>query len=289
MAKSVLGIIGGSGFYQMSGLERVEEVALETPFGAPSDAYCRGHLGDVEIIFLSRHGRSHRILPTELNYRANLWGMKALGVERLVSVSSAGSMREHIAPGDLLVANQFVDHTYARKPTFFGDGIVAHVSLADPVCADLSRDLVAAGREAGAKIHDGGTYFCIEGPQFSTRAESNLYRSWGVDVISMTAMQEARLAREAELCYAVLVLVTDYDCWHASVAAVDIGEILRVMKLNVDLAQHAVLNLARTLAGRSRTCGCGSSLRDAIITDRAAISAETAVRLAPIIGKYTES
>jgi 5'-methylthioadenosine phosphorylase len=195
MAKTVLGIIGGSGFYQMSGLERVEEIALDTPFGRPSDVYYRGQLGEVEIVFLSRHGRGHRLLPSELNYRANLWGMKKLGVERLVSVSSAGSMREHIAPGDLLVANQFVDHTYLRKPTFFGDGIVAHVSIADPVCADLSRDLVAAGREAGAKIHDGGTYLCIEGPQFSTRAESNLYRSWGVDVISMTAMQEARLAR----------------------------------------------------------------------------------------------
>jgi 5'-methylthioadenosine phosphorylase len=273
----------------MNGLERVEEIALQTPFGEPSDAYYRGHLGEVEIVFLSRHGRGHRLLPTELNYRANLWGMKKLGVEHLISVSSAGSMREHIAPGDLLVANQFVDHTYARKPTFFGDGIVAHVSLADPVCAALSRDLVAAGREAGAKLHDRGTYLCIEGPQFSTRAESNLYRSWGVDVISMTAMQEARLAREAELCYAVLVLVTDYDCWHASVAAVDIGEILRVMRLNVDLAQQAVVNLARTLGSRGRTCTCGDSLKDAIITDRAAIPAETIAKLKPIIGKYIKS
>ncbi len=289
MAKTVLGIIGGSGFYQMNGLERVEEIALETPFGAPSDAFYRGRLGEVEIVFLSRHGRGHRILPSELNYRANLWGMKKLGVEQLLSVSAAGSMKEHIAPGDLVVANQFVDHTYLRKPTFFGDGIVAHVSLADPVCADLSRDLVAAGREAGAKIHDGGTYFCVEGPQFSTRAESNLYRSWGIDVISMTAMQEARLAREAELCYAVLALVTDYDCWHASVAAVDIAEILRVMKLTVDFAQQAVVNLARTLGSRARTCACGHSLKDAIITDRAMIAAETAAKLEPIIGKYLKS
>ena len=289
MAKTVLGIIGGSGFYQMSGLDRVEEVALDTPFGRPSDAYYRGTMGDVEIVFLSRHGRGHRILPSDLNYRANLWGMKKLGVEQLVSVSSAGSMKEHIAPGDLLVANQFVDHTYLRRPTFFGDGIIAHVSLADPVCADLSRDLVVAGREAGAKIHDGGTYFCIEGPQFSTRAESNLYRGWGVDVISMTAMQEARLAREAELCYAVLALVTDYDCWHQSVAAVDIAEILRVMRLNVALAQRAVMNLARTLGMRSRSCSCGHSLKDAIITDRAAIAPETAAKLEPIIGKYIKS
>jgi 5'-methylthioadenosine phosphorylase len=289
MARTVLGIIGGSGFYQMSALDQVEEIALETPFGAPSDVYYRGKLGDIDIVFLSRHGRGHRILPSELNYRANVWGMKKLGVEQLVSVSSAGSMKEHIAPGDLLVANQFVDHTYLRRPTFFGDGIVGHVSLADPVCADLSRDLVAAGRESGAKIHDGGTYFCIEGPQFSTRAESNLYRSWGVDVISMTAMQEARLAREAELCYAVLALVTDYDCWHASVAAVDIGEILRVMKLNVELAQRAVMTLAETLAGRDRTCACGHSLRDAIITDRSAIPPEAAARLEPIIGKYIKT
>jgi 5'-methylthioadenosine phosphorylase len=286
MGKTVLGIIGGSGFYQMSGLDRVKEIALDTPFGKPSDAYYRGQLGEVEIVFLSRHGRGHRILPSELNYRANLWGMKKLGVEQLVSVSSAGSMKDHIAPGDLLVADQFVDHTYKRHPTFFGDGVVGHVSLADPVCADLSRDLLAAGRASGAKIHDGGTYFCIEGPQFSTRAESKLYRSWGVDVISMTAMQEARLAREAELCYAVLVLVTDYDCWHESVAAVDIGEILRVMRLNVELAQQAVMTLARTLGARDRSCMCASSLKDAIITDRAAISAETIARLEPIIGKY---
>ncbi len=289
MASTVLGIIGGSGFYQMSGLDRVEEIALETPFGTPSDVYYRGKLGEVEVVFLSRHGRGHRILPSELNYRANLWGMKKLGVEQLVSVSSAGSMKEQIEPGDLLVARQFIDHTYLRPASFFGDGIVGHVSLADPVCADLSRDLVAAGRRSGAKIHDGGTYLCIEGPQFSTRAESNLYRSWGVDVISMTAMQEARLAREAELCYGVLVLVTDYDCWHASVAAVDIGEILRVMKLNVEFAQRAVMTLAETLGARARTCACGDSLKDAIITDRAAIPPETSARLAPIIGKYIKT
>jgi len=187
------------------------------------------------------------------------------------------------------VANQFVDHTYLRRSTFFGDGIVAHVSLADPVCADLSRDLVAAGRASGAKLHDGGTYFCIEGPQFSTRAESNLYRSWGVDVISMTAMQETRLAREAELCYAVLVLVTDYDCWHESVAAVDIGEILRVMRISVDLAQRTVMTLAQTLGTRARTCACANSLKGAIITEQSAIRPETVAKLEPIIGKYIKS
>jgi 5'-methylthioadenosine phosphorylase len=286
MAETVLGIIGGSGFYQMNGLERVEQVEVDTPFGRPSDSYYCGRMEGVQVVFLSRHGRGHRILPSELNYRANIYGMKQLGVEQLISVSTAGSMKEEIAPGDLLVADQFIDHTYKRPATFFGDGIVAHVSLADPVCADLSRDLTNAGRNASARIHERGTYLCIEGPQFSTRAESNLYRSWGVDVISMTAMQEARLAREAELCYAVLTLVTDYDCWHQSVAAVDIGEILRVMKLNVELAQKTIQNLTQMLARRARTCICGHALKDAIITDRAMIPPSVTARLEPIIGKY---
>ena len=286
MARTVLGVIGGSGFYQMGGLEMVERVELDTPFGKPSDCYYRGQMGEVEVVFLSRHGQGHRIMPSELNYRANIYGMKQLGVEHLVSVSTAGSMKEEIAPGDLVVVNQFVDHTNKRPATFFGDGIVGHVSMADPVCADLSRDLVKAARATGAKIHDGGAYLCIEGPQFSSRAESNIYRSWGVDVISMTAMQEARLAREAELCYAVLALVTDYDCWHQSVKAVDIGEILRVMRLNVEVAQKAVANVTQALAGRRRTCACGHALKDAIITDRAVIPRATIERLRPIIGKY---
>ena len=281
-----LGVIGGSGFYQIEGLEAVARVELTTPFGAPSDAYYRGRLGASEVVFLSRHGQGHRILPSELNYRANIYGMKQLGVEYLVSVSTAGSMKEHIAPGDLAIVSQFVDHTYQRRPSFFGDGIVAHVSLADPVCAGLSHDLADAARASGATIHEDATYLCIEGPQFSTRAESNLYRSWGVDVISMTAMQEARLAREAELCYAVLALVTDYDCWHQSVGAVEIGEILRVMKLNVAVAQQSIANLARTLSNRRRECGCGEALKGAIITERRIIPPETAARLQPIIGKY---
>jgi 5'-methylthioadenosine phosphorylase len=286
MAGTILGVIGGSGFYQIDGLEVVEQVELTTPFGPPSDAYYRGRLGNTEVVFLSRHGRGHRILPSELNYRANIYGMKQLGVGHLVSVSTAGSMKEHIAPGDLAVVSQFVDHTYQRRPSFFGDGIVAHVSLADPVCAPLSSDLSDAARSAGAKIHENAIYLCIEGPQFSTRAESNLYRSWGVDVISMTAMQEARLAREAELCYAVLALVTDYDCWHESVGAVDIGEILRVMRLNVGVAQQAISNLARLLPNRQRECKCADALQGAIITERELIPPETAARLRPIIGKY---
>jgi 5'-methylthioadenosine phosphorylase len=286
MAKQILGIIGGSGFYDIEGLEDVEEIDLDTPFGKPSGPYYRGRFGDAVAVFLARHGKGHRILPSELNYRANVYGMKQLGVECLVSVSTAGSMKEHIKPGDLVVPHQFIDHTFKRPQTFFGDGIVAHVSLADPVCPILARDLAEAGRSVGATIHEGGTYLCIEGPQFSTRAESNLYRSWGVDVISMTAMQEARLAREAELCYATMVLVTDYDCWHESVSAVDIGEILRVMRLNVAAAQKAVATLSRSLGVRGGGCGCASALKDAIITDRAMIPPGRLAQLKLLIGKY---
>jgi 5'-methylthioadenosine phosphorylase len=286
MGKTVLGVIGGSGFYQMKGLTAVEQLELTTPFGRPSDAFFRGKLGECDVVFLSRHGRGHRLMPSELNFRANIFGMKQLGVDHLVSVSTAGSMKEELRPGDLVVPDQFIDHTFKRAATFFGGGLVAHVSLADPVCAVLARELAESAREGATTVHQGGVYLCIEGPQFSTRAESNLYRQWGADVISMTAMQEARLAREAELCYAVLALVTDYDCWHQSVKAVDIGEILRVMRLNVEVAQKAVANVTQALAGRPRTCACGHALKDAIITDRAVIPRGTIERLRPIIGKY---
>jgi 5'-methylthioadenosine phosphorylase len=281
-----LGVIGGSGFYQMKGLEGVEQIELETPFGRPSDPYFRGRLGETEVVFLARHGRGHRLLPSEINYRANLYGLKQLGVEYLVSISSAGSMREDLAPGDLMVPDQFVDRTFRRPSSFFGNGIVGHVSLADPVCNPLSRELAAAAHAAGAKVKEGGTYLCIEGPQFSSRAESHLFRSWGVDVISMTAMQEARLAREAEICFATLVLVTDYDCWHQSVAAVDIAEILRVMKLNVELAQNAIVTLAGRLGALGRECPCPRALAGAIITDPAVIPPKTAADLDLIVGKY---
>ncbi len=286
MAKTVLGVIGGSGFYQMKGLERVEQVEFDTPFGRPSDPFVRGAIGETEVVFLSRHGRGHRAMPSELNFRANIFGMKQLGVDHLISVSTAGSLREELQPGDLVVPDQFIDHTYKRPATFFGEGIVVHVSLADPVCAALSRELAVAAGQAAARVHRGGTYLCIEGPQFSTRAESNLYRQWGADVISMTAMQEARLAREAEMCCAALVLVTDYDCWHHSVAAVDIGEILRVMRLNVERAQEAIANLAQRIRGRTRDCPCPSALRDTIITDRSVIPPKVAAALRPLIGKY---
>jgi 5'-methylthioadenosine phosphorylase len=286
MSHNVLGVIGGSGFYQMKGLDKVELMELETPFGRPSDPFYQGRIGDVEVVFLSRHGRGHRILPSEINFRANVFGMKQLGVTHLVSVSTAGSLKEEIHPGELVVPNQFIDRTFKRPETFFGDGLVVHVSLADPVCANLASDLAAAARAGGTVIHDSGTYLCMEGPQFSTRAESNLYRSFGASVISMTAMQEARLAREAEMCYAALVLVTDYDCWHESVAAVDIGEILRVMNLNVDKAQSAVSALAHTLGDRPRTCGCKDALKNTIVTDRAAIPQRLIDDLRPLVGKY---
>jgi 5'-methylthioadenosine phosphorylase len=286
MPENILGVIGGSGFYQMKGLEKVELTELETPFGGPSDPFYQGRIGGIKVVFLARHGRGHRLLPAEINYRANLFGMKQLGVTHLISVSTAGSLKEEIHPGELVVPNQFIDRTIKRPMTFFGDGLVAHVSMADPVCANLASDLAAAARAGGSMVHDGGTYLCMEGPQFSTRAESNLYRSYGASVISMTAMQEARLAREAEMCYAALVLVTDYDCWHETVTAVDIGEILRVMKLNVDKAQSAVSALAHALGNRPQTCGCQDALKDTIITDRAAIPQRLIDDLRPLVGKY---
>ncbi|HYK65375.1 MAG TPA: S-methyl-5'-thioadenosine phosphorylase [Patescibacteria group bacterium] len=286
MAHNVLGVIGGSGFYQMKGLDKVELMELETPFGRPSDPFYQGRIGNIEVVFLSRHGRGHRILPSEINFRANVFGMKQLGVTHLISVSTAGSLKEEIHPGELVVPNQFIDRTFKRPETFFGDGIVVHVSLADPVCASLAKDVIAATRSGGATVHEGGTYICMEGPQFSTRAESNLFRTLGASVISMTAMQEARLAREAEMCYAALVLVTDYDCWHETAAAVDIGEILRVMRLNVDKAQSAVAALAHTLGDRPRTCACGDALKNTIVTDRAAIPQRLIDDLRPLVGKY---
>ena len=287
MSKKVLGVIGGSGFYQMPGLENVKQVELTTPFGAPSDPYITGRIGELEVVFLARHGKGHRILPSELNYRANIYGMKMLGVDHLLSVSTAGSMKEAIKPGDLVVPNQFLDRTHKRPATFFGEGIVAHVSLADPVCADLARDLDRREpRRPVRPLTPAALTLCIEGPQFSSRAESNLYRSWGVDVISMTAMQEARLAKEAELCYATLVLVTDYDCWHQSVKAVDIGEILAVMRANVELAQRAVKNLADGGGEARAHLRSASALKDAIITDRAVIPPKRIADLRPIIGKY---
>ncbi len=284
--KAEIGIIGGSGLYAMPGLINVTEERLSTPFGEPSDAFVLGELEGRKVAFLARHGRGHRILPTELNFRANIYAMKKLGVGRIVSVSAVGSLQEEHRPGDFLVPDQFIDRTFLRTATFFGEGIVGHVSFGDPVCAVTAGVVHRAVLGCGITGRLGGTYVCMEGPQFSTRAESNLYRSWGVDVISMTAMQEARLAREAELCYATLVLVTDYDCWHESVSAVDIGEILRVMSLNVATAQKAVALLARSLGARGGGCTCATALKDAVITDRAMIPPKRRAELELLIGKY---
>lgn len=285
VGRNIVGVIGGSGLYQMAGLENVREVRVSTPFGPPSDLYVRGDLKGTEVIFLPRHGRGHRLLPTEVNFRANIFGMKKLGVERIVSVSAVGSLQEEIAPGHVVIPDQFIDRTTQRPSTFFGKGIVAHVSLADPFCPELSETLARAAREDGAKVHHKGTYLCMEGPQFSTRAESRLYRSWGADVIGMTNLQEAKLAREAEICFTTLALATDYDCWNEAVGDVEIERVLAVLKQNVDLAQRIIRRVLSRLPER-RSCGCADALKDAIITDRSSIPKKRIGELKPIIGKY---
>jgi 5'-methylthioadenosine phosphorylase len=283
--QNIVGVIGGSGLYRMEGLKKIREMRVSTPFGPPSDSYVRGNLNGTEVIFLPRHGRGHRILPTEVNFRANIFGMKKLGVERIISVSAVGSLQEEIAPGHVIVPDQFIDRTTQRPSTFFGKGIVAHVSLADPFCPVLSETLSRAAREDGAEVHPKGTYLCMEGPQFSTRAESRLYRSWGADVIGMTNLQEAKLAREAEICFTTLALATDYDCWNEAAGDVEIEHVLAVLKQNVDLAQRIIRRvLSRLPEGRS--CACASALKDAIITDRKKIPEKRRRELAPLIGKY---
>ncbi|MGH8009595.1 MAG: S-methyl-5'-thioadenosine phosphorylase [Candidatus Binatia bacterium] len=269
----------------MSEVTQGEWVTIETPFGAPSDDYFVGELEGVRVVFLPRHGRGHRILPSELNFRANIFGMKQLGVEYLIAVSAVGSLKKEIAPGHLVIPDQFIDRTRGRISTFFGRGIVAHVSFADPMCSILSRLLAEVGREVGATIHAGGTYVCMEGPQFSTRAESFLYRSWGADVIGMTNLQEAKLAREAELCFATLALATDYDCWNTEAGDVVIEEILAILSKNVATAQQIIQRAAGRLPA-VRSCPCAHALENAIITDRARIPAAVKQELAVIVGKY---
>jgi len=282
----VIGVIGGSGLYEMEGLSEVESVLLETPFGAPSDTYITGVLDGVRMVFLPRHGRGHRLLPSEVNYRANIYGMKKLGVTRLISVSAVGSMREEIQPGHIVIPDQFIDRTNAsRKNTFFGNGIVAHVQFADPVCAELSGILHEAAHRAGAHVHRGGTYLCMEGPAFSTRAESRMYRSFDVSVIGMTNIPEAKLAREAELCYGVIALATDYDCWHESQDDVSIDAILSIMQGNIQMSKSIVRNAVGALRGE-RKCPCADALRYAIITDKAVIPDTTKRDLDVIAGRY---
>ena len=285
MAEPRIGIIGGSGLYEMAGLTDVREERVETPFGLPSDAYVLGRLEGRPVAFLARHGRGHRLLPSELNFRANIYGFKSLGAEWILSASAVGSMREDVKPRDILIPDQFFDRTKARPSTFFGDGLVVHVAFADPTCRALGDLLERAAREEGAMVHRGGTYLCIEGPQFSTRAESRIYRTWGVDVIGMTNLQEAKLAREAEICYATMALVTDYDVWHETEEDVTVDAVIAVLLENAAMAK-AILRRAVRAIPAARTCPCSRALRDAIITARDRIPPATRERLKLLVGKY---
>ena len=282
-----IGIIGGSGLYEIEGLRGARPVKIKTPFGRPSEDYVLGELEGIAVVFLTRHGKGHRIMPTEINFRANIYGMKMLGVERILSVSAVGSMKEKIRPGEMAIPNQFYDHTRHRASTFFGDGIVAHVSFADPVCTELAQLILRAGQAQGVSVHEGGTYLCIEGPQFSTRAESNIYRQWGVDVIGMTNVTEAKLAREAEICYATLALVTDYDCWHQGEDDVTVEAVVAILQKNVELAKKVIRQCILSIP-RERTCDCAYALKNAIITSPQLISKKVKQQLKPIIGRYVK-
>jgi len=280
-----IGIIGGSGLYAMEGLEQVREVRPGTPFGRPSDALVLGTIDGVRVAFLSRHGRGHRIAPSDINYRANIYALKSVGVTRVISVSAVGSMKEAIKPGEVVVPDQFVDQTKRRIGTFFDRGIVVHVAFAEPICHGLAAALLRAARGAGASVHQGGVYLCIEGPQFSSQGESLLYRQWGVDVIGMTNLPEAKLAREAELCYATMALVTDYDCWHESEAAVTVEAVLATLEKNVELAKR-VLRAVLPVAAEPRGCLCARALEHAVLTVPRRIPTATRKRLSLLIGRY---
>jgi 5'-methylthioadenosine phosphorylase len=280
-----IGIIGGSGLYAMPGLTGVREHVVETPFGDPSDAFILGELEGRKVAFLARHGRGHRILPSELNFRANIYAMKKLGVERILSVSAVGSLKEEHKPTDFVIPDQFIDRTFARVGTFFGEGIVAHVAFGDPVCATVCSAIEQACAEVGVVGKRGGTYVCMEGPQFSTRAESNLYRSWGADVIGMTNLQEAKLAREAEICYATVAMVTDYDCWRLGHDDVTVEQVVAVMHQNSDNAAK-VVRMAVARMPKDRGCACASALKYAVMTDRKTIPQVARERLGLLLGKY---
>ena len=282
-----LGIIGGSGLYEMEGLDEILTIDVSTPFGDPSDQIVTGTLQGLKMAFLPRHGRGHRILPGEVNYRANIYALKSLGVDTIISVSAVGSMKEDIRPGDLVIPHQFIDRTKGRPSTFFGNGIVAHLAFADPVCLALARILAGGAISTGTSVHEGGTYICMEGPQFSTRAESLLYRSWDVDVIGMTNIPEAKLAREAEICYATLALATDYDCWHETEEDVSVEGILQIMHRNVENAREVIRWTALNI-GEKAPCRCGEALKFAIVTDPKVIPEDTKKELEPIIGKYVK-
>ena len=285
MVKAEIGIIGGSGLYSMPGLIELGEERVETPFGEPSDALVLGELEGRKVAFLARHGRGHRLLPSEINFRANIYAMKSLGVERILSVSAVGSLKEEHKPTDFVIPDQFIDRTFARISTFFGDGIVAHVGFGDPVCETVAAVFARACVEVNVSGKLGGTYVCMEGPQFSTRAESNLYRSWGADVIGMTNLQEAKLAREAEICYATVAMVTDYDCWREGHDDVTVDQVVAVLHQNAENARK-VVRAAVAAMPRERTCKCGSALQHAILTERSAIPEQTRKRLGLLLEKY---
>jgi len=283
-----IGIIGGSGLYDIEKIQSPNRVKVKTPFGDPSDDYVTGELEGVEVVFLARHGKGHRILPSEINYRANIYGMKKLGVDRIISISACGSLKNELKPLDIVIPDQIVDRTnYGRRMTFFGDGIVAHIQFAEPFCPELSQLLYEAGHEAGATMHFGGTYLNMEGPQFSTKAESNLYRSWGMDIIGMTNLAEAKLSREAEMCFATLACVTDYDCWHMEdeVETVSVEMIVKNLLKNVETSKDILRNVLLKL-GKVRDCVCVNALKDSIVTSPDVIPVETKKKLELIIGKY---
>jgi 5'-methylthioadenosine phosphorylase len=285
LQQAEIGIIGGSGLYSMPGLTNTREERVETPFGEPSDAFVLGDLEGRKVAFLARHGRGHKLLPSELNFRANIYALKKLGVERILSVSAVGSLKEEHKPTDFVVPDQFIDRTFHRESTFFGNGIVAHVAFGDPVCATVAKAITDACAASDVVGKAGGTYVCMEGPQFSTRAESNLYRSWGADVIGMTNLQEAKLAREAEICYATMAMVTDYDCWREGHDDVTVEQIVAVLNQNAANAAR-VVRAAVAAMPKDRSCACATALQYAILTNPAAIPAETRERLDPLIGKY---
>jgi 5'-methylthioadenosine phosphorylase len=283
--KAEIGIIGGSGLYSMPGFEVQEEANIGTPFGRPSDNYVLGELAGRKVAFLARHGRGHRISPSELNFRANIYGMKTLGVQRIISLSAVGSLKEEHRPQDFVLPDQFFDRTRGRVSTFFGEGLVAHISFADPICPELAKVVGAACRAAGVNVKEGGTYLCMEGPAFSTKAESNVYRGWGMDVIGMTNLQEAKLAREAEICYVTVAMVTDYDCWHPEHDAVTVDQIIGNLVKNASNACAVVAEAVTTMPA-ARSCKCGSALAHAILTDRTMVPETTRQKLGLLIEKY---
>lgn len=285
--RPILGVIGGSGMYSIPGLEAIEERNLETPFGLPSSPILLGTLGGRRLAFLARHGLGHRLSPTEVNYRANIYALKSLGVDRVLSVSACGSLREDYAPGEIVVPDQLFDNTRLRERTFFGQGLVGHISVAEPFCTDLSASLAKSVASVGGTVHTGGTFITVEGPRFSTRAESNAYRAWGMAIIGMTTAPEAFLAREAEMCYAVMAHVTDYDVWHVSEAPVTVEMVVQILQANADLARRAIADLVMRLPER-RSCPCGSALQSALLTRQDAIPLETRRKLGLLVDRYLD-